>query len=89
MDLHPQGIKGPWQSGIVLDWHTVSSECIGENEFGSMRVDSGQIKGRSVLLVDDLYRSGATMIAATNIVLEQGDAKSIYVFAITRTRVHR
>lgn len=57
--------------------------------FGSMRVDSGQIKGRSVLLVDDLYRSGATMTAATNIVLEQGGAKFVYVFAITRTRVHQ
>jgi predicted amidophosphoribosyltransferase len=34
MMLHPQGIKGPWQAGIVLDWHTVASQVIGQNEFG-------------------------------------------------------
>lgn len=34
MELHPQGIEGPWKAGIVLDWHTIDSHCIGENEFG-------------------------------------------------------
>ena len=34
MVLHPQGIKGPWKAGIVLDWHTVASQVIGQNEFG-------------------------------------------------------
>lgn len=32
--LNPQGIKGTWKSGIVSDWHTIDSVCVGENEFG-------------------------------------------------------
>jgi hypothetical protein len=32
--LHPQGVRGPWKAGIVLDWHTVECQVIGENEFG-------------------------------------------------------
>lgn len=195
MVLHPQGIKGPWKAGVVLDWHTVASQVIGQNEFGypifdnarseigellyqfkyrqdqkalqqivlasieylgdkvkgkvdlivpvphsnpartvtrqiaqglasglgtgfsstalvknkntselksvvepelrreilegAFEPDTQQLKGKSVLLVDDLYRSGATLIAATDAVAGQGNAKVVYVFAITRTRVHR
>ena len=195
MVLHPQGIKGPWKAGIVLDWHTVASQIIGQNEFGypifdSTRSEIGELlyqfkyrndqsaldkilqasieylgdktKGkfdliipvppsnptrtitdriaqglavglgtnfsdtalskvkntselksvsdpeerkqilegaftadrlqlyeRTVLLVDDLYRSGATLEAATEAVMSRGNAKAAYVLAITRTRVHR
>lgn len=32
--LNPQGIRGPWKTGIVLDWHTVGSQMVGHNEFG-------------------------------------------------------
>lgn len=195
MVLHPQGINGPWKTGIVLDWHTVASQVIGQNEFGypifdntrseigellyqfkyrnnqnalqqivraaigylgdkvkgkidvilpvppsnpartvtsqiaqelanGLRVgfsstalkkakntsalksvtdleerrrllegvftaDKQQLEGKSVLLVDDVYRSGATLSAATEVVAGQGKAKVVYVLAITRTRVHR
>lgn len=194
MDLHPQGVSGNWRSGIVLDWHTISSQCVGENEFGhpifettrseigellyrfkykgdskaltalleaacecldkvkgkfdlivpvppsnSTRVvtkrlaqglaecleakyaedglkktestqelkgvsDSEQrkkllanafhasadiMRGAKVLLVDDLFRSGATLESATTTAYETGGAKDVYVFAVTRTRVHR
>lgn len=195
MVLHPQGINGPWKTGIVLDWHTVASQVVGENEFGNpsfdntrseigellyqfkyrndqkalqpivhaaiqylgdkvkgridvilpippsnpkrtvtsqiaegladgLRVglsrtaltkskssnelksvtdpeerrrllegafsaDKQQLEGKSVLLVDDIYRSGATLSAATEVVTDQGKAKVVYVLAITRTRVNR
>lgn len=195
MVLHPQGIKGPWKAGTVLDWHTVASQVIGQNEFGypifdntrseigellyqfkyrndqnalqqivraaieylgdkvkgkielilpvppsnpartvtnqiaqglanglhvefsstalmkskntsefksvtdpeerrkllegAFKVDKQQLDGKSVLLVDDVYRSGATLIAVTEAVIGQGNAKAVYVLAITRTRVHR
>lgn len=193
--LHPQGIRGPWKAGIVLDWHTVGSQLIGENEFGhpifdsqrseigellykfkyradksalagivqasveylaeratgkfdlilpippsspsrtvtkqiakgiavglgcgfsdialrktkptkelksvadpelrremlreAYTVDASQTMGKSVLLLDDLYRSGATLEAATKAVLQQGKPAAVYALAITRTRVHR
>ena len=194
MTLHPQGIKGSWRSGIILDWHTIDSKCIGENEFGhpifeTTRSDIGELlyrfkykndkgalkellsltckflvttkgqfevfvpipssnpkrtvtkqiarglaqclegqycdsaitkqgateelknvndpdrrrellsgvfraapeflNGKIVLLVDDLYRSGATLEAATKVAYEHGHAKAVYVFAVTRTRVNR
>lgn len=195
MALHPQGVKGPWKAGIVLDWHTVASQIVDHNEFGhpifentrseigellyqfkyrndqsalqkilrasveylserakgkfdlivpvppsnpirtvtaqlsqglaaglgasfsataltkckntselksmsdpeqrkqildgAFRADKQQIESKAVLLVDDLYRSGATLEAASEAVTAQGKAKVVYVLAITRTRVHR
>ena len=195
MILHPQGIRGPWKTGIVLDWHTISSQMIGNNEFGhpifdstrseigellylfkykndqhalkkilnvtieylgdkitgkvdliipvppssrgrtvtkqisqglanglhtefsgtaltkckntqelksvadpeirkealdnAFKANKTEVDGKSVLLVDDLYRSGATLAAAAQAVTDQGGAKTVYVLAITRTRVHR
>lgn len=195
MELHPQGIRGPWKTGIVLDWHTVASQLIGHNEFGhpifenkrseigellyqfkykndqsaligilhasieylaerakgrfdlvipippsnpsrtvtcqiakglavglhtnysstalikhkstselksvtdpeirrqilagAFQADRRQIDGKTVLLVDDLYRSGATLEIATEEVTDKGSPKAVYVLAITRTRVHR
>lgn len=196
MELHPQQVKGPWKAGIVLDWHTVGSKLLGENEFGhpifdstrseigellfkfkyrndenalegilsaltgyvleistkgvfdliipmppsnptrtvtrklayglaerlcttysktslikvkntselksitdpeirkqmlagAFKADKSQLEGKTVLIVDDLYRSGATLEAATESILTEGNAKVVYVLAITRTRVHR
>lgn len=195
MQLHPQGVNGPWKAGIVLDWHTVGSQIVGQNEFGypifentrseigellyrfkykhdakaleeilkatiqyigdkgkgkfdliipippsnptrtvtkqiaqglakgfagkfsdtalikvkntselksvsdheirksmlsgAFQAQKSEISGKKVLLVDDLYRSGATLEAATEAIMAQGNAQVVYVLAITRTRVHR
>lgn len=56
---------------------------------GVFAADPAEIIGTSVLLVDDLYRSGATLEAATEAVYAQGGALDVCVFAVTRTRVHR
>jgi predicted amidophosphoribosyltransferase len=56
---------------------------------GAFSADKQQLEGKSVLLVDDVYRSGATLSAATEVVTGQGKAKVVYVLAITRTRVNR
>ena len=45
-----------------------------------------EFKGKTVLLVDDLFQSGATMNVAARIIREQGEAKTIYALALTRTR---
>lgn len=49
-------------------------------------VDKKKTSGKVILLLDDLYRSGATMNAISKSLLEQGSAKSVYVLAITKTR---
>lgn len=193
--LCPQGVKGPWKAGIILDWHTIASQVIGENEFGhpifdtqrseigellyrfkyrsdraaltkmlrlcneylvrhvcgkfeivlpvppshsarivtkciaqgvaaglgvsysdtaltkrkntsalksvvdpdvrrqllrdAFRVDKKQVEGKKVLLVDDVFRSGATLESAAEAVTGQGSPMAVYVLAMTRTRVHR
>ena len=43
---------------------------------------------RTVLLVDDLYRSGATLSAATEL-LQAAQAKSVCVLTMTKTRSNR
>jgi predicted amidophosphoribosyltransferase len=44
------------------------------------------VQGKTVLLLDDLYRSGATLNAASQALRQRGKAKTIYVLALTRTR---
>ncbi len=56
---------------------------------GVFDADAQQMLGKSVLLVDDLYRSGATLEAATEVAYAKGGAAAVYAFAVTRTRVHR
>jgi predicted amidophosphoribosyltransferase len=53
---------------------------------GTHDVASDVVSGRSVLLVDDLYRSGATLNAVTDVLYQKGGVSAVYVFAPTRTR---
>lgn len=47
--------------------------------------DKAQIKGKGVLIVDDLYRSGSTANAVTLAIIASG-ALRVYFLAATRTR---
>jgi competence protein ComFC len=42
--------------------------------------------GKKVLLLDDLFRSGATLMAATKILYEQANAETVDVLTMTKTR---
>jgi predicted amidophosphoribosyltransferase len=44
------------------------------------------VAGRSVLLLDDLYRSGATLNAISRLLQQDGKVKSVYVVTMTMTR---
>lgn len=52
---------------------------------GAFEVDASKIKKQKVLLLDDLYRSGATMNAITEVLIASG-ASIVYAFAFTKTR---
>jgi len=56
---------------------------------GFHKVDRTMVKGRRVLLFDDLFRSGATLNAITAALYDQGSASDVYALTITRTRSHR
>ena len=53
---------------------------------GAHNVDASVVAGQSVLLFDDLYRSGATMNAITQALYEVERAAEVFALAITRTR---
>lgn len=56
---------------------------------GLYTVEERHTRRRSVLLFDDLYRSGATMNAVTELLMTEGKAKAVRVLTITRTRSRR
>lgn len=47
------------------------------------------LEGASILLVDDLYRSGATLRIATELLMQVAKAGVVCVLTMTRTRSHR
>lgn len=53
---------------------------------GAYKVEKNQMSGKRVLLLDDLYRSGATMNVITSALYEQGQAKDVVALTITKTR---
>lgn len=56
---------------------------------GLYAVDPQYTTGKSVLLFDDLFRSGTTMNAITDVLLHQGGAASVRALTITMTRTNQ
>jgi len=50
------------------------------------RVRNQSLRGKTVLLFDDLYRSGATLNAVTLVLYERAQCSYVYALALTRTR---
>jgi len=53
---------------------------------GLYEVDARQTRGLKILLFDDLFRSGTTMNAITDILIDPGQASVVRALTITRTR---
>jgi competence protein ComFC len=53
---------------------------------GAFEIDHSVANGKTVLLFDDLYRSGATLNAVTGLLYDQGGAQDVVALALTRTR---
>lgn len=56
---------------------------------GAHSVEKEAVKGRKVLLFDDLYRSGATMNSITTLLYDEGEAREVVALTITRTRTNQ
>ena len=52
-------------------------------------VEENAFEGRNVLLFDDIYRSGETLNAIASIIKDKGNAKSVSVLTVTKTRTKR
>ena len=48
--------------------------------------DASKTSGKNILLLDDLYRSGATVDAIVHTLFVEGKVNKVYVLALTRTR---
>jgi predicted amidophosphoribosyltransferase len=55
----------------------------------AFQADHAKLIGKRVLLLDDLYRSGATMNSVTIALMQSGNAAAVYALAITKTRALR
>jgi len=53
---------------------------------GLHHVDKAATQDKGILLFDDLYRSGATMNAITELLYEEGEARDVFALTVTRTR---
>jgi predicted amidophosphoribosyltransferase len=49
-------------------------------------VDTSKTEGRRLLLVDDLYRSGATVSAIAQLLTSHGATRAVYLLTLTQTR---
>jgi competence protein ComFC len=53
---------------------------------GLYAVDHVYTASKNILLFDDLFRSGTTMNAITDVLMQQGKSKSVCALTITKTR---
>jgi predicted amidophosphoribosyltransferase len=51
---------------------------------GAHSIEGDALRGRRVLLLDDLYQSGATLKAIARILKEAGGASAVFALALTR-----
>lgn len=91
-------LEGNWRSGKAYDLHTVSSMHIGvegvtdpvarvEMLRSALKLtNKNTVSGKKVLLVDDLYRSGATLRIAADLLYKEGKASAVSVLTMTKTR---
>jgi competence protein ComFC len=53
---------------------------------GAFTVDVAKTSGKRLLLIDDLYRSGATVSAIAQLLMTTGAADAVYLVTLTQTR---
>lgn len=51
--------------------------------------DPNKYKNKKILIIDDLYRSGTTLIELTNLLYDHAHVQNVYVVTLTKTRSNR
>jgi len=52
----------------------------------AIQLGRSDVKGKSILLFDDLIESGATLRRAAEVLLKDGGARAVYALVLTRTK---
>lgn len=52
----------------------------------AVQAGKDDVRGKSILLVDDLIESGSTLRRAADVLLEGGGARAVYALVLTRTK---
>ena len=52
----------------------------------SFEIKTENLAGKTILVVDDLYSTGATLNVLTDVLYNKAQVKTIYVLALTRTK---
>jgi len=68
-----------------LDEYSSRSEILKD----AFKVEGTSINRKTVLLLDDIYRSGETLTAITKVIKEQGKASKVFVLTLTKTRTKK
>jgi hypoxanthine phosphoribosyltransferase len=50
------------------------------------KIGGDKLRSRSVLIFDDLYRSGATLASVAQTLIDQGSPKEVYALTLTRSK---
>jgi predicted amidophosphoribosyltransferase len=53
---------------------------------GAFAVDAAKTKGKRLLLLDDLYRCGATVSTVAQLLMTTGAARAVHLLTLTQTR---
>jgi phosphoribosylpyrophosphate synthetase len=52
----------------------------------AIQAGRGDVRGKSILLVDDLIESGSTLRRTAEVLLKEGGARAVYALVLTRTK---
>jgi competence protein ComFC len=56
---------------------------------GAYSVDQNKVASKRLLVLDDLYRSGATLNSVCQALIDEGKAEAVHALTLTMTRSHR
>jgi competence protein ComFC len=85
----------PYDLNYLYKKNTVAIKSIDDNETrkemlkNAFSIRDKSYKNKTILLFDDLYRSGTTLKAALDILIEKGEIYNILVLTITKTRTKK
>jgi predicted amidophosphoribosyltransferase len=74
-------VKATPQMKNIDDW-SERQRVLGE----AIQAGPSDVKGKSILLFDDLIESGSTLRRAAEVLLKDGGARAIYALVLTRTK---